>query len=179
MPWPLVLGSWTLILCLDPYYWVYWRLIFCLARSTGVYVCVCLYVCGRAGRRAGVRVICAMYMCARACPYVCVCMLRVCLCVCACAFVRVCISLVDWYCMRYSVLRRVNINVLLNLAVCHVLLCLCLVLSLCLYLCHIIALFSCHRCLKVSPLKNEEFLVTNVCSKILSYNMCVYCDYIN
>ena len=100
VPWPLVLGSWTLILCLDPYYWVYWRLIFCLARSTGVYVCVCLYVCGRAGRRAGVRVICAMYMCARACT---------------------CVYIVGgWYCMRYSVLRRVNINVLLNLAVCRV-----------------------------------------------------------
>ena len=113
-----------------------------------------------------------MSVCVRvhvACVFVCMCV-----CVCTCVYI-----VGDWYCMRYSVLRRVNINVLLNLAVCHVLLCLCLVLSLCLYLCHIIALFSCHRCLKVSPLKNEEFLVTNVCSKILSYNMCVYCDYIN
>ena len=64
--------------------------------------------------------------------------------------------------MRYSVLRGVTIIVLLNSAVCHVLLCLCLVLSLCLYMCHIIAFFSCDRCLKVSTLKNEEFLVTNM-----------------
>ena len=82
--WPLLLGVLAPDILLGSKYWC---------------ICVCVFICvragGRAGRRAGVRVICAMYMCARACPYVCVCMLRVCLCVCACAFVRVCISLVD------------------------------------------------------------------------------------
>ena len=99
-------------------------------------------------------------------------------CMCTCAYVNVVYVVGVWYSMRYSILRAVNINVLLNSAVCHVLVCLCLVFSLCLYVIyHLSVLLSPGR--KVSTLKNEEFFITNVCSVIWSYDMCVYCDCVN
>ena len=77
--------------------------------------------------------------------------------------------------MRYSVLRGVTINVLLNSAVCRVVVSVSgsepVFISVSYY-----RSFLLSPSLKVSTLKNEEFIVTNVYSMILSYDMCVYCD---